>query len=53
MCRMALWKPSLLMSVHNVRLTGVRVKDKANIYNNLQAFTGSAAPQGLGCIAGG
>jgi hypothetical protein len=42
---MALWKPSLLMSIYNVRLTSVLVKDKANIYNDLQTFTGSAASQ--------
>jgi hypothetical protein len=49
---MALWKPSLLMSVFNVRLTSDVVKPKANIYNDLRTFTGSAASQGLNCIAG-
>ncbi len=33
---MALWEPSLLMSIYNVRLTGVCVKDKTCIYNNLR-----------------
>jgi hypothetical protein len=41
------------MSTYNVRLASVRVKDKANIYNDLRTFTGSNAPQGLGCIEGG
>ena len=43
---MALWKPSLLMSIYNVRLTSVRVKDKACIYNDLRLTPG------IGCIAG-
>ena len=49
---MALWKPSLLMSIFNVRLTGDVVKPKANIYNDLRIFAGSAASQGLNCVAG-
>ena len=40
------WKPSLLMSIYNVRLTGVRVKDKACIYNDLRLTPG------IDCIAG-
>src|ERR1035437_3064642 len=43
---MALWKPSLLMSIYNVRLTSVRVKDKACIYNDLRTRTR------IDCIAG-
>jgi hypothetical protein len=43
---MALWKPSLLMSIFNVRLPSVRVKDKACIYNDLR-LTPS-----IDCIAG-
>jgi hypothetical protein len=43
---MVLWKPSLLMSVYNVHLTSVRVKDKACIYNDLRTRTR------IGCIAG-
>lgn len=40
-----LWKPSLLMSIYNVLLTSVRVKDKACIYNDLRlaARVGSLA----------
>ena len=52
---MALWEPSLLMSIINVRLTSDVVKPKANIYNDLRTFTGSTASQGierLNCIAG-
>jgi hypothetical protein len=37
---MALWKPSLPMSIYYVRLTSVRVKDKARIYNNLRLVSG-------------
>jgi hypothetical protein len=43
---MALWEPSLLMSIYNVRLTRVRVKDKACIYNDLRMRAG------IDCIAG-
>jgi hypothetical protein len=40
------WEPSLLMSIYNVRLTRVRVKDKACIYNDLRITAG------IGRIAG-
>ena len=43
---MALWKPSLLMSIYNVHLTSVRVKDKACICNDLRLT------RGIDCIAG-
>src|SRR5580704_14668417 len=43
---MALWEPSLLMSIINVRLTSDVVKPKANIYNDLRTF------YRIDCIAG-
>ena len=44
---MALWKPSLLMFLYIMyTLLGVRVKDKACIYNDLRTRTR------IGCIAG-
>jgi hypothetical protein len=33
---MALWEPSLLMSICNVHSTSARVKAKGRIYNSLQ-----------------
>ena len=45
---MALWEPSLLMSIYNVRLTSVRVKDKACIYNDLRLAAGSDCIAGIG-----
>jgi hypothetical protein len=43
---MALWEPSLPMSIINVRLTSDVVKPKANIYNDLRTF------YRIDCIAG-
>ena len=37
---MALWEPSLLMSIDNVHLTSVCVKRKACIYNDLRLTAG-------------